>query len=128
MIRVADELNFACHTPASCVEIQRIRVICLAAAATLAAISEYVGDDVRLKTDGSGQIDDGEALAIEAEVLGKVRKAVVIAPNDFATSATVRVNRSNNVASTGELKIAVSVVPRGTTNTVTATLSYSLTA
>lgn len=109
-------------------EVQRIRVMCLAAAAALAALSEYVGDDVETKTDGTGQIAESAAKAIDAEVTAKLKLAVVRAPNDFVTSAAARVVRTNNVLSTGVLQCAVTIVPRGSINAVTTTISYTLTA
>lgn len=109
-------------------EIQRIRVICVAARAALTAISEYVGDDLDVRTDGTGRIDPVVANAIDAETAAALRRAVVAAPNDFATAASARVNRSTNIVSAGALSFTLSVVPKGYANAVTATLSFSLSA
>ena len=109
-------------------EVQRIRVMCVAATAALAALAEYVGDDVETKTDGTGQIAEAAAKAIEGEVAAKLKLAVVRAPNDYATRVSVRVSRTHNVLSTGTLLCAISVVPRGSINAVTTTISYTLTA
>lgn len=109
-------------------EIQRIRVICTAARAGLAAISEYVGDDLRVRTDGTGRIDPVVADSLDAEVSAALRRAVVAAPNDYATAATARVSRSANLVSTGTLTFTLSVVPKGYANAVTATLSFALSA
>lgn len=109
-------------------EVQRIRVMCVAATAALAALAEYVGDDVETKTDGTGQIAEAAAKAIEGEVAAKLKLAVVRAPNDYATRVSVRVSRTNNVLSTGTLLCAISIVPRGSINAVTTTISYTLTA
>lgn len=109
-------------------EVQRIRVICVAARAGLAAISAYVGDDLRVRTDGTGRIDPVVADSLDAEVSAALRRAVVAAPNDFATSAAARVSRGANIVSTGILSFSLSVVPKGYANTVTATLNFSLSA
>lgn len=107
-------------------EIQRVRVICKAARAGLTAISQYVADDIRVRSDGTGRIDPVAAAAIDAEVTAAVRRAVVDSPNDFATSASATVTRTNNLVSTGQLLVTIEVVPKGYANTVTATLSFSL--
>ena len=107
-------------------EVQRIRVMNAAAAATRAALAEYVGDDVELKTDGSGQISEAEAKGIEAEIRARVAAAVLNAPNNHVSSVTVTVDRTNNIATTRTLRVAVAVVPRGSILTVSATISYTL--
>ena len=109
-------------------EIQRIRVMCVAAAAALTAMAEYVGDDVETKTDGTGQITEAAAKAIEAEVTAKLKLAVVKAPNNFVTRASARITRTNNVLSTGELLCTISLVPRANINAITTTITYTLTA
>jgi len=109
-------------------EIQRVRVICRAAKAALAAISAYVGDDLRVRTDGTGRIDPVVAASIDAEVSAALRRAVVQQPNDFATAASAVVNRSVNLIATGTLTVTISVVPKGYANAVTATLTFALAA
>ncbi len=109
-------------------EIQRIRVICRAATAGLAALSQYVADDIRVRSDGTGRIDPVAAAAIDAEVTAAVRRAVVDIPNDFASAASASVTRTNNIVSTGQLLVTISVVPKGYANAVSATLTFSLTA
>lgn len=105
-------------------QIQRIRVMCAAARAALPAIALYVGDDIETKTDGSGRITAADALAIEAEVAAAVKLAVQIAPNEHVTSVTILCNRTDNILSTGILRIAVTIVPLATTDNVTATIGY----
>ena len=109
-------------------EVQRIRVMCAAARAALPAIALYVGDDVATKTDGTGRIAEADARAIEQEVAAAVKLAVKIAPNEHVTAVAALTNRTDNVLSTGILRVAVTIVPRGTTNTVTATIGYRLAA
>ncbi len=107
-------------------EVQRIRVMNEASRHALAAIAEYVGDDVELKTDGSGRIAEADAKAIEAEVLAKVKAAVLNAPNKHVTRVGVQVNRTDVLASTRTLRVAISLVPRGSIIAVSATVTYRL--
>lgn len=107
-------------------EVQRIRVMNEAARVALAAIAEYVGDDVELKTDGTGRIAEKEAKRIEAEVLAKVKAAVLNPPAEHVTSVGVQINRTDNLASTRTLRVAISLVPRGSIIAVTATVTYRL--
>lgn len=107
-------------------EIQRIRVMCRAAAAALTQLSTYVADDVGTKDDGTGQILPAEALRIEGEIKAVMKRAVVIAPNAWASSVGVSVVRTNNVLSTSVLQARISVTPRGSINSVSTTISYTL--
>ncbi len=107
-------------------EIQRVRVMCAAARAALPAIATFVGDDVATKTDGTGRITEVAAQAIEQFVAAAVAQAVKVPPNEHVTAVTARCNRTDNLLSTGVLRVAVSIVPRGTVNTVTATIGYRL--
>jgi hypothetical protein len=109
-------------------EIQRIRVMCAAARAALPAIALYVGDDVETKTNGTGRITEAAAQAIEQQVAAAVAQAVKVAPNEHVTAVAALCNRTDNILSTGILRVAVSIVPRGTVNTVTATIGYRLAA
>lgn len=109
-------------------EVQRIRVMCGAARAARAAIALYVGDDVETKTDGTGRITERAAQAIEQQVAAAVAQAVKVAPNEHVTAVAALCNRTDNILSTGILRVAVTIVPRGTTNTVTATIGYRLAA
>ena len=109
-------------------EVQRIRVMNAAAAATRTALASYVGDDVELKTDGSGTIAEAEAKGIEAEIRARVAEAVLNQPNNHVTSITVTVDRTNNIATSRTLRVAVAIVPRGSILAVNATISYTLTA
>lgn len=109
-------------------EIQRVRVMCAAARAALSALALYVGDDVETKTDGTGRITERAAQAIEQEVAAAVKLAVKVAPNEHVTAVSALTNRTDNILSTGILRVAITIVPRGTTNTVTATIGYHLAA
>ncbi len=109
-------------------EIQRVRVMCAAARAALPAIATFVGDDVQTKTDGTGRLTERAAQAIEQYVAAAVAQAVKVAPNEHVTAVAALANRTDNILSTGILRVAVTIVPRGTTNTVTATLGYRLAA
>jgi hypothetical protein len=107
-------------------EVQRIRVMNAAASAARTAIAEYVGDDVELKTDGTGRISEAEAKGIEAEVRAKVAAAVLNEPNNHVTAITVTVDRTNNIATSRTLRVAIAIVPRGSILTVSTTISYTL--
>lgn len=107
-------------------EIQRIRVMNAAAAAARTAIAGYVGDDVELKTDGTGRIAEAEAKGIEAEVRAQVAAAVLNEPNNHVTAISVTVDRTNNVGTSRTLRVAIAIVPRGSVLTVSATISYTL--
>lgn len=109
-------------------EVQRIRVINLAAGAALAQMSTYVGDNPELKTDGTGRIAEAEAQAIDGEVAAAVKTAVAKDPNRYASGVTVRTVRTNNLGSTGALQCSISVVPKGSINSVSTTISYALVA
>jgi hypothetical protein len=109
-------------------EVQRLRVMCAAARAGLPAIALYVGDDVETKTDGTGRITEADAQAIEAEVVAAVKLAVKTAPNEHVTTVSALCNRTDNILTAGILRVAITIVPRGTTNTVTATIGYRLAA
>jgi hypothetical protein len=106
-------------------EVQRIRVICRAATKARYAMSLYVGSDPEVKTDGSGQLTEGEAAAIEAEVTAYLKRELVDAPNGFATRVSVAVNRLTDVLATGTITATISVVPKGSINVVSTTVTYA---
>ena len=106
-------------------EVQRIRVICRAASRALTAMSLYVGGDPEVKTDGSGQLTEGEAAAIEAEVTAYLKRELVDAPNAFATRVSVAVNRLTDVLATGTISATISVVPKGSINAVSTTITFA---
>lgn len=109
-------------------EVQRLRVMCAAARAALPAIATFVGDDVETKTDGTGRLTERAAQAIEQYVAAAVAQAVKVAPNEHVTAVAALANRTDNILSTGVLRVAITIVPRGTVNTVTATIGYRLAA
>lgn len=107
-------------------EVQRIRVMNAACAAARTAIADYVGDDVELKSDGTGRISEAEAKGIEAEIRAKIAAAVLNEPNNHVTAITVTVDRTNNVGTSRTLRVAIAIVPRGSIITVSTTISYTL--
>lgn len=109
-------------------EIQRIRVMCVAAAAALAQMALYVGSDPEVKTDGSGQLAESEAAAGDEEITAAMKRAVIDAPNTFATRVSARVDRTTDVLATGQYKAAIGVVPRGSINAVTTTITFARSA
>lgn len=106
-------------------EIQRIRVMCVAAPAALAQMATYVGSSPEVKSDGSGQLVESEAAAAEEEIVAAMKRAVVDAPNDFATRVTAAVSRTTDVLATGTMSAAISILPKGSVNAVTSTITYT---
>jgi hypothetical protein len=106
-------------------EIQRIRVMCVAAPAALAQMATYVGSNPEVKSDGSGQLVESEAAAAEEEIVAAMKRAVVDAPNDFATRVTAAVSRTTDVLATGTMSAAISILPKGSVNAVTSTITYT---
>ena len=130
--RPRGEYYFTSRTMASATsdfgEIQRIRLICVAAAAALTQMALYIGSDPEVKTDGSGQLTEGEALIADAEITAAMKRAVVDAPNSFATRVSATVGRTTDVLATGILTAAISIVPKGSINAVTTTVTYARSA
>lgn len=107
-------------------EIQRIRVMCVAATAALAQMSTYVADDLDVKSDGSGQITEAEGQRIDGEIRAVMKRALVLTPNAYASAVNASVVRTNNLLSTGILQARISVTPKGSVNSVSTTISYTL--
>ena len=106
-------------------EIQRIRVMCVAAPAALTQMATYVGSNPEVKSDGSGQLVESEAAAAEEEIVAAMKRAVVDAPNDYATRVTAAVSRTTDVLATGTMSAAISILPKGSVNAVTSTITYT---
>jgi hypothetical protein len=70
---------------------------------------QEINSDIRLNANGT--IFENEALAIETEILGAIN-AQMTATSEIS-SATVTVDRTNNVLATSIVKIAVTIVARG---------------
>lgn len=106
-------------------EVQRIRVMCIAAPAALTQMANYVGSSPECKADGSGQLVESEAAAAEEEIVAAMKRAVVDAPNDYATRVTAAVSRTTDVLATGTMSAAISILPKGSVNAVTSTITYT---
>jgi hypothetical protein len=106
-------------------EVQRIRVMAVASAVALYALSLYVGSSPEVKTDGSGQLAEADALVGDAEITAAMERAVVLTPNTFATSSSATVDRTVDVLATGQYKAAIRVVPKGSVNAVSTTITYA---
>lgn len=107
-------------------EVPRIRVMCVAATAALAQMSTYVADDIDVKSDGTGQITEAEGQRIDGEIKAVMKRAVVLTPNAYASAVNASVIRTNNLLSTGILQARISVTPKGSINSVSTTISYTL--
>jgi hypothetical protein len=82
---------------------------------------QVVNDNVRLLP--SGAIDPRDAQKIQASILGAINANMTSA--QMITSATCVVDQTNNVQSTGQVNVTVTLVARGLVLTVNATLQYS---
>ena len=74
---------------------------------------------------GLGQLVESEAAAADEEIAAAMKRAVVDAPNDYATKVTARVSRTTDVLGTGTMSAAISILPKGSINTVTSTITYT---
>lgn len=70
---------------------------------------QIINSDIRLNPNGT--IYENEALAIESDLYGNI-KAQMIDTSEIS-SATVTVNRTNNILATSIVKVSVTIVARG---------------
>jgi len=71
---------------------------------------QFINDDIRLNPNGT--IFENDARFIEATILNAINSNM-LAQSMISPGATVLVNRSNNVQSSGQVIITVSIVGRG---------------
>lgn len=99
--------------------------------------SQLISSNVIVKNDGSGQLTEFAALAIEKRVqraldnvIGSAVRGIGPTTIDGSTGHVsdirYQVDRTNNVLSTKELIATVSIVPRGYLKRLTTTLSFKL--
>lgn len=96
------------------------RVINRASKVSRGVMLTRLGGDVRVNADGT--IDEVEALAIEAAVESALNSALVSAGHASSVSAVV--NRTDNLVSTGTLRVKVRVVPKGYLRFIEVDLGY----
>jgi len=98
------------------------RVCDILSATVRHATLQYVNDSIRVDAT-TGKILEIDARGIEAFVGGEI-SAALVQPGD-ASSASVVVDRTNNILSTSELKISERVVPKGYASTITNTVGFN---
>lgn len=106
----------------------RCQVIDLVCEVCYKAALAYVITDVSANADGT--ITEQAAVSIENDMNQAVVAAVVssspqrVSPSDSGEYVTV--DRSNDIVTTGELIITVSLIPRGFIKTVSLTIGYKI--
>jgi hypothetical protein len=98
------------------------RVIDLVAAAYRTGLLKYLNDSLRVKSDGTGQIVEKDAVRIETYIEDFVRNSL---PGNTISSITVTVDRTNNLLATQNLKSTCRVVPLGYAKTITGDLGFT---
>ncbi len=107
---------------------EHLRVINAFAKLVRAAGLNYLNADLLVKDDGSGQLAEDEANAIDIDIAMQAKAELVSGSPRHATSLTVRTSRTNNFLSTEALQIEASLVPKGYARSVPITVSFSRTA
>jgi len=102
--------------------LQHGRVMDLAARSMRDVLGLQLSDDVPLNR-ASGYILESAARAIEGECNAGLRDVLV--SKNFASSATCRVSRTDNIITSGNLTATYSVLPRGYIKTITGYLSFT---
>lgn len=89
----------------------------------------YVNENVRVYPSTvqapavAGAIDERDARAVESDVGGKLRAALVSA--NHVTDATITVNRTDNILSTRTLRSKVRVLPFGYTKFIESNMGFT---
>ena len=105
------------------VQIMRARVMCFAARVAVAEATNYVNESVR--TVDGGTIDPVDADAFDAAMTTKLTREVVTP--GYASSVSVTVNRTDLIASTGQLRFQVRFRPNGYATTIAIDLGFAVT-
>jgi hypothetical protein len=92
-------------------EHQFCRVSDLGAKVARDALTGWLNRDLDLKTDGTGSLSDPQAEAIDADLTGRLREALV--QTKYVVAAFGTVNRANNVLTSGSLVGSVRELRRG---------------
>jgi hypothetical protein len=96
-----------------------------------AAGVEFIGRGVRAKTDGTGNIDERDALALEAEAQAKMEAALVQPRNAEGSGGHVSavryvIDRTTNIITSETLYADVGILPLGSLSWIVARVGYSL--
>ena len=104
-------------------QIMRARVMCFAALVAVAEATNYVNESVR--TVDGGTIDPVDADAFDAAMTTKLTREVVTP--GYASAVAVTVNRTDVIATTGQLRFQVRFRPLGYATTIAIDLGFSVT-
>jgi hypothetical protein len=92
-------------------EHQFCRVSDLGAKISRDTLTQWLNTDLDLKKDGTGSLSDAQAEAIDADLTGALREALV--NTKYVVSAAGYVNRTNNVLTSNSLSGSVRELRRG---------------
>jgi hypothetical protein len=96
-----------------------------------AAGVEFIGRGVRAKTDGTGNIDERDALALEAEAQAKLEAQLVQPRNaegsgGYVSAVRYTIDRTTNIITSETLYADVGILPLGSLSWIVARVGYSL--
>jgi hypothetical protein len=96
-----------------------------------AAGVEFIGRGVRAKTDGTGNIDERDALALEGEAQAKLEAQLVQPRNaegngGYVSAVRYTIDRTTNIVTTETLYADVAILPLATLTWITTRVGYSL--
>lgn len=104
-------------------QIMRARVMCFAARVAVAEATNYVNESVR--TVDGGTIDPVDADAFDAAMTSKLEREIVTP--GYASGVSVTVNRTDVIATTGQLRFQVRFRPIGYATDITIDLGFAVT-
>lgn len=104
-------------------EHQFCRVSDLGAKVARDALGNWLNTDLDLKKDGTGSLSDPQAEAIDADITGRLREALVL--TKYVVSATGTVSRVNNVRTTNALNGSVRELRRGYAEFITYDIGFT---
>jgi hypothetical protein len=103
--------------------VQYRRVMDRACTVNRAAMMRYLSKRLETKTDGTGYITEGEALAMEADINGRLRAALTEPRHAIAVNSTT--NRADDLQTTPTLRNKVRVVPHAYGKTLVTEIAFS---
>lgn len=101
--------------------IQNRRVMDIASKTARTAALNYLNSSVRANANGT--IADRDASVIEAQITNALQQALTV-PGD-ASAVSVKVDRTNNIVSTGQLLITIRVTPLGYAKSISLDLGFT---
>jgi hypothetical protein len=96
-----------------------------------AAGVEFIGRGVRAKTDGTGTIDERDALALEGEAQAKLEAQLVQPRNaegsgGYVSAVRYTIDRTTNIITSETLYADVGILPLGSLSWIVTRVGYSL--